>query len=60
LIYSEALVILSPLTKSDWRIAAIAEAHFNQFLVDLGILPDVKYKANLERKAGKFFKFETY
>jgi hypothetical protein len=35
LIYSEALVILSPLTKSDWRIAAIAEAHFNQFLVDL-------------------------
>jgi hypothetical protein len=55
--YIEALLVLSPYGRpSDSRIAAIADAHFNQALASLNVLTDVDFKAYMERKAGEFFK----
>jgi hypothetical protein len=52
----ETVLVLSPYEMpSDQRIAAIADAHFNTALANLKILPDVDFKAYIERKAGKFF-----
>ena len=41
---------------SDPLIAAIADAHFNQALASLNVLPDVDFKAYMARKAAEFFK----
>jgi hypothetical protein len=55
--YIEAHLVLSPYGRpSDSRIAAIADAHFNQALASLNVLTDVDFKAYMERKAGWFFK----
>jgi hypothetical protein len=55
--YIKALLVLSPYGRpSDSSIAAIADAHFNQALASLNVLPDVYFKAYMERKAGEFFK----
>ena len=54
--YIKPLIVLSLYRRpSDLSIAAIEEAQFMQFLVDVGVLPDAEYKAYLElnlRKAG--------
>jgi hypothetical protein len=60
--YIKALLVLSPYGRpSDSRIAAIADAHFNQALASLNVLTDVDFKADMERKAGESFKaYECY
>jgi hypothetical protein len=56
---SEALLVSSPYGRSSdssiGGIAAIADAHFNTALASLKILPDIKFKAYMELKAGQFF-----
>jgi hypothetical protein len=55
--FIKALLVLSPYGRpSDSRIAAIADAHFNQALASLNVLMDVNFKAYMEHKAGEFFK----
>jgi hypothetical protein len=54
--YIKALLVLCPYGRaSDPRIAAITDAHFNTALASPNILPDVEFKAYMERKAGEFF-----
>ena len=51
--YIEALLVLSPYGRpSDSRIAAIADAHFNQALASLNVLTDVDFKAYINETQG--------
>jgi hypothetical protein len=47
-----SLLVLSPYWRpSELLITAIVDEHFNTALASPNVLPDVKFKANMEHKA---------